>query len=530
MARRYAFALPAAALLALAGCNTGTPAPTDGGVDAASLPDATYLPPDSCDMTNLHVLDGMAGGTVSLDFDTTMTTSRPRDLGPACGNPASDIRWAPQEIVEFHVPGTGMQGVRISTDSPSTTPINLNTVIQVRTGECRAIPTTSFPPTCFDDVSAANLLSTGGLTVMGGTTLYVIVTGYSNPPAGEMAVDRGHIHVDFSVAPNTPPTLTSGSGLFTGDDTLVIATGTDPDGPIAGFFMTLYNASGGLDTNGDGRFDDGDAFQFPFDSVMASAPSYTGQTLISGTNAAWNGYVYGFAAACRQAGVACTQFGLRAYDQQYALSPELRVDVHEAVDTGVGGACDVSHICVTGLTCTAGTCAATAAATGACGSAMDITIATPTDASTMAEVSGTTSAAASVFAGSCGGENGRANIWHVTVPAGDYDLQLTTDVAGTTGDTLMYIRSVCVDATTELPMGCNDDINYPSNPHSRLSFRDIAPGDYFVFMESYDGSAVAYHLQATLLPVLASGATCDPALVNYRCATGVCGASTHVCP
>lgn len=523
MARRSTLALPFAYLLALAACDNGAPPAIDGGTDAASLPDATYRAPDSCDMTHLHTLDGMAGGTVSIDLDTTMTTTRPRDLGPGCGNTASDIRWAPQEVIEFHVPGTGMQGVRFTTDAAATSPINLNTLIQVREGECRMIPAGAFPPTCFDDVDpATNLHSTGGITVMGGTTLYFIVTGYSNPPAGQMAVSEGTIHVDFSVAPNTPPTITAGTVLFSGVDTKITATATDAEGPIAGYAMQLYNAAGGIDTNGDGTFSDADSFVFTFDTVDNTAPTYRGHSLISGM-------VYRFAEACRQAGVLCTQFGLRVFDQQYALSAELRVNVQEAQYVGVGATCDESHLCVGGLSCSGGSCGAVPAASTECGGAMDIVLATPTTASTTMTVSGSTPASG-VFVGSCGGGMGGEGIWHLAVPAGDYDLSLTTDVGGTAVDTLVYVRRACLDQTTELAMGCNDDINYPSNPRSHLTFRDITPGDYYIFVETYDGAPGAYHLQATLLPVLASGTACDPSMVNYRCVTGVCGATSHVCP
>jgi hypothetical protein len=523
--RRSSAFVFSATLLCLAGCNSSPPAATDAAVppDAWTMPDA-YVTPDSCDPAHLHRVDGMMGSTVSIDLNTDMTSTRPRDLGPACGNTAAELRWARQEVVEFHVPGTGSMGVHVSTDN-TMTQSNFNTLIQVRSGSCAAVPQSVLPLSCFDDVSQTNLRTDGGYTAMGGSTLYFVVTGYSDPPATEMAVDHGMVHVEFTVTPNTPPMLTGGTATLNGINTIVSATATDAEGPIGGYAFSLFNAGGQLDTNGDGVGNGNDVFVLPFDSVDTMGTTYTGHSLIDGMQLR-------VAEVCR-GGAMCTQMGLVVYDQQYATSNMIMVPIHDAVVVGIGQTCDDLHICGGGAVCTMGTCQPTAAATAACGAAQVLTIATPTDTATTATVMGTVPATG-IFTGSCGMTTGGEQIWNLTVPAGMYDLALTTRGASTpaSSDTELYVRSNCVDSGTELPMGCNDDINTGGMVYSSaLSFRNIASGTYSIFVEIYPGATTRnYGLTATLTPVLASGAACDPAGVMNRCATGACGAASHVCP
>ena len=522
MAQRLASCLVLACCLALAAC--GSPLPP-APVDAAGVPDsytrADAFVIDSCDPAHLHVLMGTMG-TVGIDLDTSMSTTRPRDLGPACGNPASDIRWANQEVIEFHVPGTGMQGVSFSTNN-SMTAFNFNTVLEIRQGDCRTAPGATIPPSCFDDISQTNLQSAGGATVMGGSTLYVFVTGYTNPPPAEMAVDHGTVHVDFTVNPNTAPTITTGSAVFSRADTLIDATGTDQEGPIAGYLLAFYNAAGQIDLTGDGMITPADQLLIGFDTVDRAAPMYTGHSHINGMTQ------YALATYCHGA-AHCTQFGLRLFDQQYAVSNELRVPIENAAIVGIGAACDIRHLCGAGTTCS-GTCLVNPAATTECMNAMPITIATPTTAATSADVSNNIGTGMGVFESSCGITTGKENIWSLVVPAGTFDLALTTDIpASGQNDTILYVRSACADQSTELAMGCNDDIS-GSNFRSSLAFRNIAPGTYYVFVEAYGGmTAFSYGLRTTLTPVLPAAAACDPAMTNYRCANGACGAASHTCP
>jgi hypothetical protein len=65
---------------------------------------------------------------------------------------------------------------------------------------------------------------------------------------------------------------------------------------------------------------------------------------------------------------------------------------------------------------------------------------------------------------------------------------------------------------------------------SRVTVMNATEGDYYAFVETYGGGGGAVEIQATLRPVLASGAACDPAGVNNRCMTGTCPAATMMCP
>jgi len=433
--------------------------------------------------------------------------------------------WARQEVVEFHVPGTGPQGVQFSTSNTMTTS-NFNTLIQLREGDCRAIPTASFPPSCFDDVSQTNLAAEGGITVMGGTTLYVIVTGYSNPPAGQNAVSEGMVHVDFAVAPNTPPTLVSGYAKFAGGNTFVETVATDPEGPIAGYAIGFIVAAGRVDINGDGVGNDEDVLRITFDSIDRAAPMYTGHSEINAM------VTYALQNFCEQNG--CTQIVLRVFDAQYAVSNAIMVPATVEPFSGIGGVCDgMLHLCPAGLTCTTGACTALAAATAECATPMELTFPDPSMGAQMAIGTGTVGSGAGVFTASCAATPGREQIFHIAVPAGTYDLALTT-APGTAAaaDTVLSLRSVCADGSTELMGGCNDDIDRAGrNYRSAFTVQNLATGDYFALVEAFGtGGATPYQLTATLTPVFATGHACDPAMTNYRCATGACGAASHVCP
>ena len=129
-ARILRFVTLTSALVALAGCDSAPPAMEmpDAAIPDAGPPDAG--PPLTC--TSTVSVDGMMGGTVSVTFDTAMTMTRPRDLGLACGNNDPELRWAPQEVIELRVPGTGPVAIEIDTNNAGTDAA-FNTVVQVRT-------------------------------------------------------------------------------------------------------------------------------------------------------------------------------------------------------------------------------------------------------------------------------------------------------------------------------------------------------------------------------------------------------------
>jgi hypothetical protein len=135
---------------------------------------------------------------------------------------------------------------------------------------------------------------------------------------------------------------------------------------------------------------------------------------------------------------------------------------------------------------------------------------------------------------------GREDVYLIQVPAGRYDLLLTTDSPGTAGsstrepDTILYVRRSCADATTAAAAECNDDITTTDNLRSAVEILDLSGVTVAAFVEIYngapDGEGVRYELAMTLRPVLDPGAACDPAGRANRCAMGDCPVATRMCP
>ena len=336
--------------------DTGVP---DTGLPDAGPPDSGYDagPPLSC--TDITRVEPTMGATESVMFDTSMTATRPRDLGVACGNTDPELRWAPQEVLEIVVPGSGPMQVEVDTAFPETD-FSFNTVLQFRTS-CETVPTSIFPPSCFNDQSADEVRARGAVTVEGGSTVYVIVTGFSEPPAETMQVDEGPVRVDVTVTPNQRPTVTDGALLLAADDVIVTATGSDPEGDPRGVVVNFYDAAGALiDIYGDGEATlEGDAFVIPFDPAPMEV-DYTGQGIVLGTQVNLAGFVRG---------VMIPRVGFRVYDGGWAISDMLMVDVGEAEEVGFGEACGGEQICRAEMRCVDAICEGTPGATRACGMA-----------------------------------------------------------------------------------------------------------------------------------------------------------------
>lgn len=521
MSRLRSFTLFSLCLL-LAACD-GPPPAVDAGWDAGP-PDSG--PPDSgpplaCAETTR--VDGVLGDTVTVRFDTRMTETRPRDLGLACGNVEGELRWAPQEVVELHVPGTGSVAVELDTVFDGDTDLDFNTVLQVRES-CERVPPGFFPPTCFDDVSEGEFRSRGAFVAEGGRTYYVIVTGYSYPPAEQGTVDEGRVRLDVTVRENSPPTITDAALVLALDDTRIFASGNDPDADVRGVAMNFYDASGLLDIYGDGEAtEDGDVYVVFFAPAPTTA-DYAGEAVVPAT-------VANVAAYLRA--VDATHATYRVFDSAWAMSAPLRVDIEEATLVGFGEACDGTHVCRPEMTCASGTCAVQGPPAVACSGAIDLGAAADGVPVTR---TGTTGAGYGVFAPSTAcvadpnGGIGAETIYTVTVPAGvTADLILTTDLPETgSTDTILYVRSTCGDSGTEL--GCNDD-RARSDVQSDVTLMDLTEGTYYVFVERYGGLAsgtIGHALRATLRPVLGSGEPCDDTGATNRCASGACSAGT--CP
>ena len=538
-------ALILTSLLFACGKSTG-PAMSDSGVLADAETDAAvdagpvYRVGTTC--ANPDVVEGVLGSSQSVRFDTTHDPNGQRDLGLACGN-VDAMRWAPQWVIAYHVPGTGPVGVTFSTQNAGTA-ATFDTVLQIRDTDCTAAPTTSFPFTCFDSVgpdsSPSDLRATGVTTAMGGSTIYVIVTGYSNSGQQRYNLatqDRGPMEVAIQAAANAPPTLASATGYKLSDRMDVDVTGMDSDANAYGAAVLFKDSSGNtIDVNGDGRGNEGDRVVALFDSAAAA-------TMASFTTGA--SFPYSTYTALKTANPMTANVVL--FDHSLAVSASVTANFVAATGVGWNVACDGTHRCDLPLSCTSGTCAAPAALATACTAATVVALPTIADNNAVTvNTPGTISmgAASNFSTTTCGVDSQGTNqnggpeaLMNVTVPTGTFDLIVGTDNAQTSimDDTIMYVRSSCPDPSTELASGCNDDVNTAGHDYrSHLEFDNIAPGTYTVFVEAYGGPTAAtfnFSLATTLRPVLATGTACDSTGALNRCATGVCpSGSMPVCP
>ncbi len=339
-ARRSVLAsVPAAlALLALSGCEE----PPTQVLPDATYPDAAIVfadagpESDPCD-SPMRVTASL-DAPVEVTLDTSMLDTRPRDLGLSCGNVTAQ-RWARQSVIELTIPGTSPLALYMSTANSGTS-AHFHTVLQVRSS-CASPPTDTSRPTCFDSASGSELRAAGGLMVRGGETLFVYVTGYSDPPAIEMSEDEGPVRVTFELSPNTAPVLTSGRFILTPTNAVVFeATGTDAERAPTSMLFSIYGSGGGYDLTGDGAVT---SYIIGFDRVIGDPPNFTGvvelsaDTLIS--------YV------CSNPSYGCTEATITVVDHASLRSNTLRVPMTRGTLVGTGASCDATHLCETGLVC-----------------------------------------------------------------------------------------------------------------------------------------------------------------------------------
>ncbi len=126
--------------------------------------------------------------------------------------------------------------------------------------------------------------------------------------------------------------------------------------------------------------------------------------------------------------------------------------------------------------------------------------------------SGSNAAAAGAMQGSCGGF-GAESIFRVTIAEAGAYVASTVDEA-TSLDTVVYIRSDCADADSQL--ACNDEGSDP--PASTITLQ-LEPGDVFVVVDSWSSSSSG----AFVLRVFAlegEGGPCEPDAAD-ACAPGL---------
>ena len=498
---------------------------TDGGIDAGADVDAGQ--PLAC--TSVTQLTGVIDDTVSVTFDTRMTETRPRDLGLACGNNEAELRWAPQEVVEFIVPGDPgtTYAVDFTTNLPGTD-MAFNTVIQARVA-CDTVPAGAFPPRCFDDVAATEFRSTGAITVPGGTTLFFLVTGFSEPPADQMTVDSGTVEVGFTIRGAQAPTVTGGFLRLANDDVRLQATGFDPNANVRGVGINFFGPDGELlDIYGDGEAtEEGDVFPVRFDDPVATGTDYTGGAWVRGADSNLGRYM-------RSVGVTRVRF--RVFDAAWGLSDPFDVDVEEATLVGLGEMCDSETFCREEMVCSGGVCIPGSAIGRLCDGATDLVTTATDNMGASVTFMGASPAGLGEIAiptdcvsnGDPNGGIGGEAVYKVDVGVANFDMTISTDNPGTGDtDTIMYVRSSCPDSGSVI--ACSDDIP-PMNIHTEIALTDLTAGTYYVFVETYRGrmsTPAPHEISVEITSITPSGQICDAA--TTRCAGGPCPAG-GMCP
>jgi hypothetical protein len=477
----------------------------DGGSDAGTdgsmtMPDSTTdAPPGMC--ADARVIE-LTAGEQQVTGDTT-DASASRALGDGCGEEPTG-----QELLAFEIPGSGNVGVRFSLANDGT---DFDTTVEVRPEGCDDVT----DALCFDDVSLFEVRSEGSFIATGGTTVYVIVTGYD-------AESTGPWTMDVDVTPNpTAPTLTGGDVLFV-DGARIQATlsGTDADGDVAGYVASFLDDSGaviGLDLDEDPATPDDTEFPFGFDADLSGMTTFTGNSRVSGLDEL-------------EPLAAATQVRVYLYDAFDLQSESMVFDLVAVTESGLEGPCvDGESICADAFVCEEGVCAIPDAAIDACEAATAVTLVPGTASVQTASIA----AGDGALLASCGDTAGDEALYRVTVPAGAFDLVATTVRAANdveSVDTVVYVQSFCGDPGTEGADGCSDDVA-EEDLRSTVELTDVSAGTYTVGVELWGGATEAstVELAITLRPVLAAGLPCDPTGAANRCADTECAGTPATC-
>lgn len=496
-----------------------------------------------------ETLTGVLDGEVSIVVDTSVTELRPRDLGLLCGNTSPTVRWPKQTIVAYEVPGTG--GVAVSFDTRSTTtPSVFDTVVQVRT-TCEDPPPLQDAPlpdlTCFDDsgvnANAPDRRSAGTVQATGGDILYFVVTGFRDPDQSNL-ISEGEVELTVTASENSPPQLTGGTAFVFGNDVVLRLEGTDADDNVRGAIVNLRRGGNLLDIYGQGTtsptrsaliFDraPGEVLNFirrrqpPLYLSPGPPTDGSGNYSLPNSEVGLNPPLGQFVA-----GNNVDRLGVTLYDEAFASSNEVLLQVvTNAQRVGFGEDCS-NAVCQPPLRCGMdNTCGASELGELYCDPAniqdsglapgvgvfaqVELSVSIPPDNAFAGPSCATNSAA--------GGES----VVSLQLPmGGTFDVLATTQTQVTGAlNTLIHMRSDCLNDATELPGSCNDDASGTTRA-SAFEVRDLGGGTYYIFTERFTSTpstnAFLAGLDISLRPVVGLGEACDPAGVQSRCATGTC--------
>lgn len=490
----------------------GNDAPTPR--DTGNRRDAAMTMLSTCEAPRMVM--GSLTAPVTIAGNTMGGAEGPLTVAP-CGSMPMGAR-PPQDVIALQVPGTGPMGVAMDFTGGDET---FDMIVQVRT-DCMTAPTAA--NTCFDDAADGTLQPVDGFIAMGGSTIFLVISGYANPGMG--STDRGAYSGTVRFAPNTPPTLTAASATRDATNLQIIGTGMDAESNATGFNVQFLDAAGMPISIVAGNPAAVGPFGFEFD---------TAPTTMAFTDATSTFALADLTEGAAAAVAAAVSVRVSAVDLFNQTSATRDVALVTPMEVPFGAVCDATHVCASPNECTMGTCQAPAAVRTACMGATAVTLTAPTGAMpTVSAQSVMLAAGPGALTNTCGGA-GAERIFNVTVPAGGADLIATTNVAATasTVNTVVAIRSTCGNSASETL--CNDDyMGHPAADVRSTAVVMAAPaGMYTVIVDSSTAltAAATAGLELRLRPVLAAAAACDPTGEMNRCATGVCPATgAAVCP
>ncbi|MEM1417070.1 MAG: hypothetical protein AAGH15_19390 [Myxococcota bacterium] len=515
------------------------------------------------------------GATLTRDLDTTLVNTMPRDLG-GCGGTSV----APQVMVRYQVPGTGDIALTVNTGVGTTANL-FDTLVQVRDTGCE-LPSAF----CFTD-TPTDIRAAGTAIVQGGSTVHILVTGFSPPRAvggGGTTVDRGAVTLAVTANIPTPPVLTELTAVDFlpdaetggGDFFIITTTGSDDANDIVAMDLEILDGSG----TPLGLFGGGATVgTFAFAPPPTTSP-FTDSLLL-------NPSVSVVSMATAQ------QVRVRLVDATDVRSDPLTANIERGTLAELGEECDGTTTFCTGTRIECRTddmgmdvCAPDDDLSRICrdadATAIDLSLLTPEvgtrtdpirlqvapfDADGVATSPCVTEdpflSGIINNANDMGGNfaldlftSGPEQVYYLELPAGalGYDVTVTTDLAGNPTPQpfealAIYGRTNCVDSRDDelscTPSLLTEDLMLPTDGlRPSHTFEAQPPGPLYVFIEpilyallqgpadagAANDGVMAMNVDFTVIPVLTTGATCDPAEGINRCAAGPCPADTRVCP
>lgn len=504
--------------------NDATTPPADGEVDAGEEGDDGGGSADAFVPTRtLATCETPRAVTLTVGANTVMGDTGGGAYGPLdlvnCGSTSATR--SPQEVIALTIPGTAPLGLEFDFQQAGTA-TTFDMIAQFRTGGCTTAPTTR-DGTCFDDdstVTPTDRRPKGRLLVMGGTTVHMIVAGYNTA-----LTSAGPWEASVRLVTINPPTLTTASIRRRADQgPTVTVTGGDVDSDAAGISYQFLDGDGNpVPVRADDPTSIG-PFTANFD-IAQTGTSFTDATVTLGNV---TGAVLQYATAMR----------IMARDAYGATSAPITSPIRVYGRLGVD--CDEVDTCPMPLVCENTRCALTPQAAAVCDGAMNVTLTAPTGTTaTSQSIMGNLPAGAGAFATTCGAMGaGSEMVVNVTVPSGRFDLVASTSNTYTYPamrdagrdadggvisqlDTVVSIRRICGDVYSGLV--CDDD-GGELGTSSRAALNTVIAGTYAVQVDSYRAlvAPFPFQLDLSLRPIVAAGASCDPAGILNRCATGTC--------